>query len=208
MSISWWSNLSALNQAFFVAAMFFTTIFVWQFVSSLGGLGGDEPGDVDADAELGDGDMGDGDLLEDASGMATLRLLSIRSIIAFGTLFSWAGALYLAEDRSMFSAMGLGVAWGVAGMLVVALFFWALPHLTEEGTADLDTALGKAGQVYMDIPENGTGQARVVVSGTVSFIKARSRDGRRLPAGTPVRVIGRLDSSTLEVEAITPGTEE
>ena len=208
--IAWWTTLSALNQGFFVAAIFFSTIFGWQFISSLSGLGGEGDGDVsadaDADVDVGGGsldfDEGEGSLVEDSGGLAIFRLLSIRSILAFGTLSSWAGALYLQESALPYLAMIRALLWGLAGMAVVAFFFWLLPRLTEEGTASLDTAIGNTGQVYLDIPEDGVGQIKVLVSGSVSFVKARSRNGRRLPAGTVVRVLGRLDSTTLDVEEI------
>jgi len=41
----WWAGLSTLGRAFFGGAIFFSTVFVWQFAASLAGLGGDQ-GDV------------------------------------------------------------------------------------------------------------------------------------------------------------------
>jgi len=212
---AWWASLSSLNQTFYALAVFFSALFAWQLVSSFSALGETEAGIDDVDASVDDvdapdaveGDAGvddlDGDDFDqDSESVATFRLLSIRSILAFGTLFSWAGALYL--QRSLFPGLALlrALLWGLAGMVTVALFFWLLPRLTEEGTANLDTAVGQVGTVYLDIPEDGAGQVKVLVSGTVSFVRARSRDGRYLPAGTGVRVIGRLDGSTIEVEPV------
>jgi len=212
---AWWASLSSLNQTFYALAVFFSALFAWQLVSSFSALGETEAGIDDVDASVDDvdapdaveGDAGvddlDGDDFDqDSESVATFRLLSIRSVLAFGTLFSWAGALYL--QRSLFPGLALlrALLWGLAGMVTVALFFWLLPRLTEEGTANLDTAVGQVGTVYLDIPEDGAGQVKVLVSGTVSFVRARSRDGRYLPAGTGVRVIGRLDGSTIEVEPV------
>jgi len=206
--VPWWSGLSSLNQVFFVVAVFFSTIFVWQLASSVSGLTGAES---DAEADGGDMDM-DGDVLadadgaddfvDDAPGLVTFRLLSIRSIIAFGTLFSWAGALYMQQDITQLGALVRAFAWGLLGMICVGLFFWMLPRLSEEGTASLDTALGQTGPVYMNIPANGVGQVRLVVSGRVQFVKARSSSGDPLPAGAMVRATRRLDAATVEVEAI------
>ncbi|NLG48671.1 MAG: hypothetical protein GX552_01005 [Chloroflexi bacterium] len=210
--LSWWTRLSSLNQGFFVAAIFFSTIFLWQFVSSFTALAGDAiGGDGDAgDASMdGDGDLADADLdgddvgaAEQDAGLATFRLLSIRSLLAFGTLFSWAGALYLQNTPFATLALVRALLWGLAGMVVVAFFFWALPRLTEEGTARLDTAIGQNAQVYLDIPEDGVGQVKVLVGGMVSFVKARASNGQRLSAGTVVRVVGTLDNSVLVVEPI------
>jgi len=195
----WWAGLSTLGRAFFGGAIFFSTVFVWQFAASLAGLGGDQ-GDVSqGDVAYGDVEAGDGDLIEDVSGLATLRLLSIRSILAFGTLFSWAGALYLSQGHTQLGAMIRAFLWGAAGMATVAFFFWMLPRLSEEGTANLDTAIDKIAQVYMDIPEGGSGQIRVMVSGRMSYVNAQTEDGRPLVAGTTVRVVRRLDARTLIV---------
>lgn len=212
---AWWASLSSLNQTFYALAVFFSALFAWQLVSSFSALGETEAGIDDVDASVDDVDAPDAvegdasvddldgdDFDQDSESVATFRLLSIRSILAFGTLFSWAGALYL--QRSLFPGLALlrALLWGLAGMVTVALFFWLLPRLTEEGTANLDTAVGQVGTVYLDIAEGGAGQVKVLVSGTVSFVRARSRDGRYLPAGTGVRVIGRLDGSTIEVEPV------
>ncbi|MHB0856180.1 MAG: NfeD family protein [Anaerolineae bacterium] len=222
--LAWWGQLSSLNQAFYVSAIFFSVLFLWQLFSSLGALGdgggADASGHTDAgagsdhgghfapvDHTTGDHTAFSGHDTSDShqahsDGLATFRLLSIRSILAFGTLFSWAGALYLRGTLFPGLALLRAILWGMAGMVTVALFFWILPRLTEEGTANLDTAVGETGQVYMTIPEDGTGQVRVLVSGVTSHIRARSRNGMRLPAGTAVRVTRRLDAGTLEVDEI------
>lgn len=241
---SWWGDLSAWSRAFYLAAVFFSTMFVWQFVSSVAGLageaspdagghggdfgghggdlagghagdlaghggdwghGGDHPGDAavghdgpytDAAGYGHDGDSGS----HDDAGLQTFRLLSIRSLLAFGTLFSWAGALYSGQGGPLAWAMVRALLWGFTGMLVVAAFFWMLPRLTEEGTARLGSAVGETGTVYIDIPEDGVGQVRVTVSGALSFVHARARNNQRLSAGTSVRVVRLLDESTIEVE--------
>lgn len=202
---TWWGGLGALHRAFYIAAVFFSTLFIWQFFSAISGLGGgDEELSTDAvGAEGADGDsFGADELTEDFAGLATFRLLSVRSILAFGTLFSWAGALYLGHTLLPIFAMLRAFLWGIAGMLTVALFFWVLPRLSEEGNSDLQTAVGQTGTVYLTIPEDGTGQVRVLVSGALQFIRARSQHGRPIPAGTPVRVTDLFDTSTLEVEEL------
>jgi hypothetical protein len=211
---SWWASLSGLTQSFYLLAIFFSTLFGWQFVAALSAVGGD--GDMDADGGdgVGDGapdgvedfDTGDMDgadeFVEDPAGLATFRLLSFRSVLAFGTLFSWAGALYLQQDMAPAWALFRALLWGFTGMVVVGAFFWILPRLTEEGTSDLETAVGQTGSVYLRIPPSGTGQVKVVVSGRVSFVRAQSEDGEALPAGTTVYVVRKLDPMTLEVEPV------
>lgn len=212
--VLWWEGLSALNRAFYVVAVFFSTVFVWQFVSAFGSLAGAGTpevghGDTDVPAEMGHGDMvhadssaDSHDMVDHAPGLATFRLLSVRSIVAFGTLFSWGGALYLGQDVSQAGAILRAGLWGLAGMLVVALFFWTLPRLSETGTADLNTAINRTAEGYLNIPRNGAGQVKVIVSGALRFVRARSQDGGPLMAGTQVMVVGRIDDATLKVREI------
>jgi len=203
---SWWNGLTPLNQTFYGAAAFFSVFFLWQLVAALIGLGGDE---VDVgEADVGDVDVGDVDEFEPgaeadaAEAVASFKLLSIRSIISFFTLFTWGGALYLNWGEPPSTAIGYSVLWGLAGMFSVALVFWGMRKLTKAGTSNLRTCIGKPGTVYLDIPEDGMGEVRVTVSGVISYVKARSADGKELEAGTPVRVVRRLGKTTIEVESV------
>lgn len=181
-------------------------------------LGDAHLGDVHvADAHLGDAHLGDahaadlhaGDAqgVDDhaahhhSSGVATFRLLSVRSILAFLTLFSWAAALYLGADLPYARAFLLAASWGMAGMVTVAAFFWAMPRLSEEGTMDVSSTVGMTATVYVHIPRQGTGQVRVLVGERVAYLRARSASGLGLKAGSSVRVVG-VDGSILEVEEV------
>ncbi len=194
---AWWESLDGLTRALYGVALFFSVLFVWQLAATLLGLGGDAADDADAT----DGDFSDaGD--DAVETMTAFRLLSIRSIITFLTLFSWGGALYLSDGRSARYAIGVSSLWGLFGMLCVAGLLYVLPRLAHTGTKNMASAVGASGQVYLDIPENGDGEVRVNVSGIVSYVKARAKDGQALKAGTPVVVARRLSSTLLEVERI------
>ena len=167
---AWWAGLSALNQGLYVVAIFFSTLFLWQLVTSLVGLGGgvdvgDDVSSEDAGSQIDNG-------LDEGS-VEAFKLLSIRSIIAFGMLFGWAGALYLQSGKEVSAALLYGLVWGSAGMVIVAYFFHNIHRLTETGNPKLATCVGTSGEVYIDIPEEGAGQVRVVESGVVSYVSAR-----------------------------------
>jgi hypothetical protein len=199
--VNWWTGLSALAQAFFAAAVFFSVIFVWQFFAAVSGLGGEGDVDMDGVDDVFDGAGPDGDLTADLQGLDVFRLLSIRSLLAFALLFSWAAALYLGQGVSAAGAMFRAGLWGVAGMAVVAGFFWLLPRLTEEGTAHTHSTVGQTGEVYIGIPQGGDGQVRVLMGGQVRFVKARGADGAAIAPGRSVTVMGVTDDGTLLVRA-------
>ncbi len=204
---SWWQEISVLNKAFAISALAFTALFLWQIVLIIFGMdsgghdhaggGGVDHGGSDHGTDSG-GAHGNGHGAE----AVTFTVVSIRSLTAFGMLFSWAGTLYLAGGTSAFLAIVYSIGWGFAAMFAVSgLLYWLLRQ-QERGNATIWSALGEEGTVYMNIPQSGAGKIRVMVSGAISFVNARSRDGGPLSAGTKVRVVGVVDDTLLEVDRI------
>lgn len=200
----WWNGLTQTNQVFYGVAVFFSVFFVWQLISALMGLDADHA-DVDMDGSPDidmDGAATHGEHMDAGGTVAAFKLLSIRSIITFFTLFSWGCAMYLDNGYPATQATAYSALWGLAGMISVAAVFYVMPKLTHTGTADLGSCVGTTGTVYLDIPEQGSGEVRVMVSGTLSHIKARTADGKALKAGVEVRVASRLDHATVVVEPV------
>ncbi len=135
------------------------------------------------------------------------RLLSIRAIVTFCTLFTWGSALYLSRGESVVRSLGISTIWGLAGMGSVALLLSLLPKLAHTGTKRIATSLGAHGTVYLDIPEAGLGEVRIAVSDVISFVKARTHSGAAIKSGTPVVVTRILGPATVEVEVLSK-TEE
>jgi len=209
----WWTGLTTLNQFFYVAATFFSVFFVWQMIMAIVGLGGGE--DVDVDTDMGadvdvdvdaDADVHGGHVDADST-IAAFRLVSVRSVLAFCTLFAWAGALYQNGGMTPSASMGLALLWGVGAMLVVAKVLQWLLGLTESGTSNLATCVDTRGTVYLDIPSNGQGEVRVTVSGALSLVKARGAGGQAIRAGTPIRVVQLAGPRLVEVESLEPADE-
>lgn len=137
-----------------------------------------------------------------AAGQVTYSLVTIRSIIAFGTLFSWASAIFLASGYNIMVALLIGLIWGALGMFLVSFALYKLVQMQEIGTRSTANAIGEEGIVYINIPAKGSGQVRVICDGAVSFINATSKTGAPISAGSKVRVVGLADERTLEVEEI------
>jgi hypothetical protein len=195
----WWTNLTAANRMFYVVAGFFSVIFIWQFIASMIGLtGGDLDIETDADVDF------DADGVDGVESVAAFKMLSIRAILAFCTLFFWSGSLYLNMGKSMAVALMYSFGWGLGGWVVVTLLVNWMRRLAETGNVKLSTCVGLRGVVYMDIPAGGPGQVRVMVSRAMSMVRARSADGSELKAGTPVRVTRLLDSASVEVKPAEP----
>ena len=140
--------------------------------------------------------------LDSGETVAAFKVLSIRSLIAFFTLFSWGAALYLDRGDALGQALGYSTLWGLAGMLSVALIFYAMRKLAETGTAQLSSCVGGVGTVYLDIPEEGFGEIKVAVSGVSSHVKARAAGGKALKAHTPIKVTRLLGQNSVEVDHV------
>jgi membrane protein implicated in regulation of membrane protease activity len=199
---AWWEGLTLLNKGFAVAALFFSVLFVWQFLGALLGLHADSHGDAGHAIGIHHHDFDRHADQHDRDGVG-FTLISVRSVLAFGTLFSWAGTLYLMSGAGVVLAMIYSIAWGIAAMFIVSYLVFKLVQLQETGTATVWSAIGEEGVVYLNFPAGGSGKVRVMVSGVISYVNARSRGGESLTAGTKVRVVGVIDDNTIEVEPIT-----
>ena len=195
----WWEGLTTLNKVFACSALFFSLLLLWQVISvgfDMDGLSQDVPGDTTFDHAGGDSDHTGAH----GEGQVAFTFVSLRSLLAFGTLFSWAGTLYLMQGTHFLLAVLYSIAWGLVGMFAVAYLVYRLVRLEETEREDLWSTIGEEGVVYMNIPERGVGKVRVMLRGAVSFVNAQSSSGQALEAGTKVIVIGVMDENTVKVE--------
>ncbi|MCX6350111.1 MAG: hypothetical protein NTV79_11550 [Candidatus Aureabacteria bacterium] len=192
---SWWAGLAPLTQYFYIGAVFFSVLFLWQLIMSLIGLSADH------DVDTGGHDSGVHHAPEDADQtMLAFKLLSVRSLLAFFTLFAWAGALYMSHGKSTPGAMLYALGWGLAGLVAVTLLIHGLSRLTETGNINIESCVGVPGTVYLDIPEKGQGEVRLLCGGVMMCLRAQAAGGAALKAGTAVRAVRVVGSNTIEVE--------
>ncbi len=210
----WWTTLAGSTQFFFGMAVFCSVFFLWQIIAAFLGLSGD---DLDVGGDAGDtefgGDSGfDGDIAEDVDDVVessqAFKILSLRSIVTFFTLFSWGSALYTSGGVSTVRAMASSSVWGLVGMVAIALIFYGMGKLTETGTKDVISCKGKTGTVYLDIPAGGSGEIKINISGAMEHIAAKSLSGEALPSGTQVRVVKVVGQTLVEVETLTEKGEQ
>jgi hypothetical protein len=197
----WWNSLTQATHFFYVVASFFSVFFIWQLISVfIGGMGDEADGDLDAANDGTYDDFEDGAQQDAYETDVAFKLLSIRSVIAFFTLFSWAGALYLTNGKTLAWSMTVGCIWGLAGMVSVAGIFYLMKRLQESGNSTLASCVGTTGTVYLNIPANGEGEVKVIVSGVQTHVRARTASGEPLLAGATIRVLRCLNQRTIEVE--------
>ena len=168
---TWWEGITTLNKFFVCSAVVFTLLFVWQIIMTLWGV------DSHGGAGLNSGMEAPIHYeVHEFSGDA-FTLISTRSILAFGTLFSWASALYLADGTSILLTLVYSVIWGAIAMLGVSLILHFLLRMQEQGNVSVSWALGEQGTVYISIPANGPGKIRLMMKGVMSIINGKRSAG-------------------------------
>jgi membrane protein implicated in regulation of membrane protease activity len=195
----WWGGLEPLTRWFFGIAFFFSAFFLWQLFGAFMGLhGGDGGMDSTADSPTIHHSP------EDASAsVEVFRLISLRSVLAFLTIFCWAGALELQARRTVGVALGLSFVWGIVAMVLVAWLLYGMRRMAETGNLRYNSCVGCEASVYLDIPAGGVGEVRTLVNGTVTHLKARHAAAAGLKAGTAVRVVRLVGPGTVEVTPVT-----
>lgn len=191
--LQWWDGLSGLNRGFYISAIFCSLVFLWQFIAGFSGFFLHGPESVHVD--IGDGHCHDFSSKE----IASFKILTFTTILAFCTMFSWSFALYLNSGLDIGESLGYSVLWGGAGFGTVAGLLWLFQRLQEIPSKYFEEAIGQEATVYLDIPENGIGLIRVRIRGSISFVKAKSMSGERIPVGATVLVCDIAEPGVLQV---------
>lgn len=189
---SWWQGLVLFEKIFWVIALLFSALFIFQFIFSLAGGDG-----ADHDA-IGDAD--DYTLHDEGVGY---QFFTIKNMIAFFTMFGWVGIA--AYNGGIGKGLSLLLAL-IAGVLMVFLMVLLLKNvgkLKHSGTMQIKNALNQFGNVYLFIPakRKGRGKIHVTVQGSLHELDAITDDATDIATGSMVKVTGYIEESTLLVTA-------
>jgi membrane protein implicated in regulation of membrane protease activity len=187
-------------------------------ISDSGGADSDISGDIDADTDISgdtdgsdigcgfadsdsadDSDLdGDTDIHELKNDLDTVRIFTLRGIIAFLCSFSWCSLALVAVGAPVYFAAVIGFAVGVAMMFAVAKLIHTLLGLSENGTVDFASAVGAIGKVYIPIPPVRSGMGKIIITlqGAELECSAETLYDEAIPTGTEV-VVTEVDGETL-----------
>lgn len=209
--INWWDSLSVAAQVFALIAIPATLVLVIQTVLMLIGIGmeaadGDglslddlvSDNDTDIDGVFSD-DVPDGDI--DPTGLDSLRLFTLRGIIAFLVVFGWVGYVMETAGVTLFITLPIAFVCGFAMMLLLALLIRAIMKLRNDGNFDNRNAVGVSGKVYLTIParRKGEGKINVMLQGSFVEREAVTDEQEDIPTGCEVVVTGVSGQTTLVV---------
>lgn len=207
----WWNSLDEVLRVLYCIAVPATLLLVIQTVMSLaGGDGGGEGvnfsdtsgldldvpdgGDMDLDLDaLADADPSDLQHYTDGSSpgdAAAMRLLTLQTIVAFLTVFSWSSIVSIHAGTAALPSIVLGLVLGAAGMFLVAKLVQASARLAENGTVSLKNAIGESGRVYLPIAAQGGAPGKVMVQVQGQLMECGAvTEGEAIGTGASVRVV-------------------
>lgn len=163
------------------------TVLALRFLLMLFGLDHGDVG-VDFDASV-DVDL-DGHLDAGHDGGGVFTFLSVQSISGFFTMFGLVGLGLLQINASDVLSLVGALAAGVFTAWCTGMIFLAMRRLQSEGTLVISNAIGQTGTVYLTIPETGSGSVSIAVQGSLRNLDAISENGRRIPTGSIIKVVG------------------
>lgn len=193
----WWSTMSTLEQVLFILASSSTAIMIIFLIMMLLGFDSDEfdSGDVpDLDA--------DGINDEPLTGIAGLKILTLRGALVFFAIGSWTSYL-LVSSLGVLWGLLIGVVVGVMAAYIQALAFRATLRLESSGNIDYNNAIGKIGSVYLRIPKkrSGKGKVSIIIQDRLTEVDAVTDQEDDLLPKASVEVVGLHDATTLIVKS-------
>lgn len=195
---TWWEALTFWQQGFWAIALFFSMLFVLQYIVTLVGFGMSLDGDADMNGSS------DFDNAVDPG----FTWLSLRSIIAFFTFFGWTGVVLLGKGYGLWIAFISSFLSGMLAMALVAYMIYFFARQTQSGNYILRDALFTIAEVYLTVPMNktGTGKVHVRIGNATREVDAVT-EGRALATGTQVRIVDLIDNHLFLVEAVSPSRD-
>lgn len=193
-----------MDQVYFVCAVVGGTIFVCQFALSVFGFGGDhDVGGHDGDLhDVGGDDAGGahGAVGHEAHSNWFVGVFTFRTVLAALTFFGFGGLAAVSSQVPPLTAFGIAVAAGGSALYAVAWMMRTLHDLKDDGTAQIQSALGQVATVYLPIPGKNSGLGKVTVTVQERTMEYQALTaGAELATGTTVTVVSILDSDTVEV---------
>lgn len=187
---SWWQSLSFFEQTFWAIALLFSLLFIGQTILSF---------------TTGDGDdaMGDADAYVDHDGGIGFQFLTIKNLIAFFTMFGWAGIACIRGGLSTGATLVFSVLSGAVVVAIMIFLLRAMARLKQSGTMDISTAINKTATVYLFIPaaRGGTGKVHVQIQGAMRELPAITDEKQDISTGSLVTIAGVVNESILLVHS-------
>ena len=170
------------------------TLFILRLIMLF--VGGGDGDSLDTALGAGDADLsghhGDADV--------SFQLLSLQGLTSFFMMFGLVGLALLKASLPIFVTVIGGILAGLGTVAIVSLIFTQMKRLQTDGTLNIQNTIGKDGDVYLNIPKNGSGQVQVIVQGSLKIFDAVSSNKNPIATGEKIHVVGVAGGNTLIIE--------
>ncbi|SHH12476.1 hypothetical protein [Clostridium grantii] len=197
---NWWNALVGVEKIFWIIAIPSTVLFIFQMILLVLGLDVDGDGDFDFhDMHTGSVEVNDFDLNHEGefsfsdvkSSSVPLKLITIRNVIIFSTIFSWSGITFLEKGKNLFFTIVISTIIATTVIGIITTIFALLIILQEKGNINIENAINKEGKVYLTIPEEekGSGKIEITFQGRYQVVEAITL-GEKIKTGSSIKVVG------------------
>jgi membrane protein implicated in regulation of membrane protease activity len=184
--LNWLFAYHGLEFFFLVCALVGGIMLVMRLLLMVIGIGSDGDG---LDVHHSDSDVG-------------FKLLSIQGITAFLTMFGLVGFCVLrGTSLGATVAVVAAVIAGIGSAWIIGRVFIAMLGLQSSGSVGVEQTVGCTGNVYANIPKQGSGSVQIKVAQRLREFDAVSANGEEIATGTAIRVV-RVAGSALAVEKV------
>jgi hypothetical protein len=185
-----WQNMESIEKLYWCFAIPFSVLFIVQIILTF------FVGDIDAA-----GVDGHADLSVDHDTGIDFQFLSLKNLIAFFTIFGWAGLTCVNAGLPNWLSVLISTICGLIMMLIMATIIYLMGKLTESGTLNLNNAVGKVGTVYLTIPakRGGLGKVQVKVQG-LQTLDAFTDNAENIKTGALVEITEIINDEILLVK--------
>lgn len=141
----------------------------------------------------------------DGSTADSVKIFSLRILVAFFVGFGWMGVLaqrqHLPPSTTAFMAVGSGVVF----MLLMLFTMRMLMSMRHDGSLRYENAVGLQGKVYVTIPpaRTGVGQIEVMLQGRLITAEAVTDAPEALVPRSGIQVTSLMPPNTFVVRATT-----
>jgi hypothetical protein len=183
---NWWANLYGFELILWCIALLFSFLFLAQTVLSFF-----------------IGELDDVSFLENIDHDPGNEFFTVKNLIAFFTMFGWAGLAAYKSGISNFLVVLIALAAGTSMVLIMYLLMRNTDKLRNSGTLQMKNAINQVGETYLRIPalRSGLGKVHVQMQGRLVELDAMTDDGEDISTGKPIQVVNILNNQILLVSA-------
>lgn len=186
-----WENAGTFERIYWAMALPFSLGLLIILVTTF--IGGDvDGGGIDAEIEA---DHGVG-----------VQFFTLKNLIGFFSIMGWTGIACIQLGLGGAATVIISLIAGLSMMAAMTFLFHGMSKLVQDGTLQMERAIGRTGSVYMPIPaqRNGMGKVQITVQGSLRELDALTDHSTDISTNTMVRVVALIDGHMLLVAPLQP----